>query len=168
MAANIGIYKIVNPKGRIYVGQSINIKFRLTQYKYYKCKTQSKLYNSLKKYGFELHLCEIIEECFVEELNNRERYYQEFYDSVKKGLNCRLTGTNDKNGVISEESRKKMSNKKKGTIPHNKGKTRFDLKLLQKLVNDKISQKNIANILGTDQGTISRYIKKHNINIKII
>jgi group I intron endonuclease len=166
MPAIIGIYKIVNPKGRIYVGQSINIKFRLTQYKYYKCKTQSKLYNSLKKYGFELHLCEIIEECFVEELNNRERYYQEFYDSVKKGLNCRLTGTNDKNGIISEQTRKKMSNKKQGYTPCNKGKTRFDLQLLQKLVNNKLTQQNIAEIMGTHQGTISKYIKKHNIKIK--
>lgn len=167
MAANIGIYKIINPKGRLYIGQSTNIKFRLTQYKYYKCKKQVKLYNSLKKYSFQLHICEIIEECCIEQLNDRERYYQDLYNSVENGLNCRLTCSNDKLGIISIETRKKMSDKKQGYIPHNKGKTRFDLQLLQKLVNSNITQREIAKIIGTDQGTISRYIKKYNINIKI-
>lgn len=166
MPENIGIYKIVNPKGRVYIGQSINIKFRLTQYKYYKCKTQTKLYNSLKKYGFNLHICEIIEKCSVEQLNDRERYYQDLYNSVEEGLNCRFTSSSDKLGVISEQTRKKMSNKKQGYTPCNKGKTRFDLQLLQKLVNNKLTQQNIAEIMGTHQGTISKYIKKHNIKIK--
>jgi group I intron endonuclease len=166
MATIIGIYKIVSPTGKIYIGQSTNIKFRLTQYKYYKCKKQIKLYNSLKKYSFKLHICEIIEQCSVEQLNERERYYQDSYNSVEKGLNCRLTGTEDKIGVISIETRKKMSDKKQGYIPCNKGKTRFNLQLLQELVDDKLTQQNIADIMSTDQGTISRYIKKHNINIK--
>lgn len=61
-----------------------------------------------------------------------------------------------------------MSNKKQGYISYNKGITRFDLELLQKLVNDKVTQQKIAVILKTDQGTISRYIKKHNINTKNI
>jgi len=165
MAANIGIYKVVSPTGKFYIGQSTNIKFRLTQYKYYKCKTQIKLYNSLKKYGFESHICETIEECCIEQLNNRERYYQDLYNSVKNGLNCKLTCSNDKLGSLSIESRKKMSDKKQGYIPWNKGKTRFDLQLLQELVSSNITQRNIANIIGTDQGTISRYIKKHSINI---
>jgi len=166
MAASIGIYKIVSPTGKIYIGQSRNIEYRLTQYKYYKCKSQSKLYNSLKKYSFKLHICEIIEKCSIEQLNERERYYQDLYNCIESGLNCMYTETINKAGIISKETRKKMSDKKQGYIPCNKGKTRFDLKLLQKLVNEKITQQKIAVILETDQGTISRYIKKHNINTK--
>ena len=48
----IGIYKIVSPSEKIYIGQSINIEKRWEKnYKTLKCKTQTKLYNSLKKYG---------------------------------------------------------------------------------------------------------------------
>lgn len=57
---------------------------------------QHKLYNSLKKHGVENHTFEIIEECSIEDLNCRERYWQEFYDVLgDKGLNCELTGCNE-------------------------------------------------------------------------
>ena len=36
----IGIYKITNPKGKIYIGQSINIENRFKVYKRYNCKGQ--------------------------------------------------------------------------------------------------------------------------------
>ena len=32
ISSNIGIYKIVNPKGRVYIGQSTNLKNREKQY----------------------------------------------------------------------------------------------------------------------------------------
>lgn len=47
----VGIYKITNPNGRIYIGQSTDIKFRWGIYRKLKCKDQPSLYNSLKKYG---------------------------------------------------------------------------------------------------------------------
>jgi hypothetical protein len=34
----IGIYKIINPNGRIYIGQSTNIEGRWTKYKQLACK----------------------------------------------------------------------------------------------------------------------------------
>lgn len=109
----IGIYKITSPSGKIYIGQSIDIKERLRQYKGLRCKKQFKLYRSLLKYGFENHKIEIICECSIDELNAKERYFQEFYNCVDKGLNCILTNTNDKKGVLSEETKKKISEKNK-------------------------------------------------------
>ena len=50
-----------------------------------------KLFNSILKYGIENHNIEIIEECDVEQLNCRERYWQEFYNAITNGLNCILT-----------------------------------------------------------------------------
>ena len=101
----IGIYKITNPKGRVYVGQAINTERREKAYGRLDCKGQTKLYNSLIKYGFSEHIFEIIEECKVEELNTRERHWQDFYDVLSEnGLNCRLTQSHDKSGKVSKES----------------------------------------------------------------
>jgi len=106
----IGIYKITNPKGKIYIGQSINIEKRKKQYsRLNNCKEQIKLYHSLKKYGYSNHTFEIVEECEVEELNIRERYWQDFYNVLEEGLNLRLTETFDRSGKLSEEIREKMS-----------------------------------------------------------
>lgn len=106
----IGIYKITSPSGKIYIGQSINTKKREKEYlSISNCKGQRKLYNSLLKYGFSEHIFEIIEECRVEVLNERERHWQDFYNVLKEGLNCRLTGTGDKSGRMSRYSIEKMS-----------------------------------------------------------
>jgi group I intron endonuclease len=112
----IGIYKITSPSGKIYVGQSVNIEKRFNQYKKNQNVSEQKgLYNSFLKYGCENHLFEIIQECNVESLNNNERYWQDFYNVLKKGLNCRLTKSTDKSGYFSEETILKMkeSGKKK-------------------------------------------------------
>lgn len=106
----IGIYKITNPKGKIYIGQSVNIKKRFKQYMALSCEKQIHLYNSFVKYGFESHLLEIIEVCDISELNTRERYWQDYYFVIGKlGLNCKLTHTNDKSGVYSELTKKNIS-----------------------------------------------------------
>lgn len=76
---NIGIYKITSPSGKIYIGQSIQVKKRFEQYRYLDCKKQPKLFNSFKKYGPENHKFEIIEECSVEQLNEREIYWKKYY-----------------------------------------------------------------------------------------
>ena len=104
----IGIYKITNPKGKIYIGQSVNVEKRLREYRgISNCKNQIKLYRSIIKYGFSEHIFEVLEECTVEELNIRERYWQDFYKVLEEGLNCRLTETKDKSGRMSEEIKQK-------------------------------------------------------------
>lgn len=111
-----GIYKITSPTNRIYIGQSIDIQKRIWRYmSNHGAKTQYKLHNSLKKYGWDAHKFEIIEECSIDLLNERERFWQEFYDVLgKNGLNCILTSTRDKKFICSEETRKKYSEAKKG------------------------------------------------------
>lgn len=119
-----GIYKIKSPSGRIYIGQSVNIKSRFSVYKKSKCVNQPKLLRSLLKYGPENHNFETIEECNSVELNNRERYWQDFYDSANKnGLNCMLVTSDHFNGTHSEESKKKMSECRTGSKNHFYGKT---------------------------------------------
>jgi group I intron endonuclease len=51
----------------------------------------------------------------MEDLNYRERYWQEFYDVLgENGLNCMLQECGGEKKVISEETRNKISNANKG------------------------------------------------------
>ena len=102
----IGIYKITNPNNKIYIGQSTNIENRKYYYISVKCNKQLKLYNSLKKYGWDKHVFEIVEECSLEQLNEREIYWGEYYNVLgEDGLNLRL---GDARGKCSEEMKLKI------------------------------------------------------------
>lgn len=109
---NIGIYKWVSPTGRIYVGQSTNIKQRKEWYLSNGISNASmpKLKRSFNKYGIENHLFEVIEYCSIEKLNEREIYWGLFYNTLENGLNCKL---GEQNCVFSEETKNKMSVAKK-------------------------------------------------------
>ena len=99
----IGIYKITSPTNRVYIGQSVDIEKRWKDYDNIKnISKQGKLYNSFIKYGVINHKFEIIEECLIEQLNKRERYWQDYYNVLKGGLNCRLTKDGDKSGKDSK------------------------------------------------------------------
>ena len=56
----IGIYKITNPKGKIYIGQSSNIERRMIEHKYRSKTKNLKLYSSLRKYGIDNHKIDIL------------------------------------------------------------------------------------------------------------
>lgn len=113
-----GIYKITSPSGRIYIGQSVDVYRRWQSYRglFSKVTFQPRLYNSFRKYGVDKHTFEVVEECSVEMLNERERYWQEYYNVLcdYNGLNCRFTKTKDKSGRVSNYTLKKMSECQKG------------------------------------------------------
>lgn len=116
---SIGIYKITSPSNKIYIGQSKDIEFRWSFYLNLYCKKQTKIYNSLKKYGPENHIFEIIEECKLDKLDEREIYWKQYYNSVNDGLNCSLIDYSPMRGKKhSDETRKKISESKKGWKPH--------------------------------------------------
>jgi group I intron endonuclease len=107
----VGIYKITSPSGRVYIGQSVNIEKRFNSYKRMHVKNikQTKLHRSFLKYGVECHSFEIILECNNSQLNNHERQYQELFNCLNYGLNCKLTKTLDRSGKVSKETLLKMS-----------------------------------------------------------
>jgi group I intron endonuclease len=122
----IGIYKITSPSGKIYIGQTTNFTKRKNYYKNGAKPYQIRIHNSLQKYGYDAHSIEFIEQCSVDNLNERERYWQDFYDVIgENGLNCRLTETKDKSGFISEESKAKMSEARQKRILTDKEKYRL-------------------------------------------
>lgn len=87
MNVEIGIYKITNLiNGKIYIGQSRNIKKRWQNHKCAAHNPNNKgynypLYRAIRKYGIENFRFEIIESCFIEELNDREKYWISYYHS---------------------------------------------------------------------------------------
>ena len=113
-----GIYKITSPSGKIYIGQSSDIKRRFYCYSVINnCDNQIRLKRSLLKYKPENHIFEIIEECSADLLNERERYWQECYNVLgEKGLNCKLSNTNAKNALLSDATKTKISKAHKGKI----------------------------------------------------
>lgn len=119
----IGIYKITSPSGRIYVGQSIDILTRWSSYiRWEGACLQPKLKRSFKKYGVDNHKFEVIEECVLDLLNERERYWQDYYNVLEDGLNCILTKTKTRSGKMSKETRLKMSKAQSGDKHPNWGK----------------------------------------------
>jgi group I intron endonuclease len=120
-----GIYKITSPTNKVYIGSSVNIDKRWRSYKRLSCKTQVKLYNSLKKYGHEAHTFEILEECNFDELYRRERYYGEKFNSIgDNGLNLVLPSDGEVKAKYSDETRIKLSQLLKGERNPMYGKTK--------------------------------------------
>ncbi len=70
--ADIYIYKITNPHGKIYIGQTVNLKIRLRVYERLAMPNQKKLFNSVKKYGWENHTVEILSIVSAENSDSEE------------------------------------------------------------------------------------------------
>lgn len=178
----IGIYKITNPKGKIYIGQTIDFERRVYQYQKLNCKEQPKLYNSFKKYGIENHVFELIQECTMNNLTILERFYQEMFKSTENdNLNCFLVTTKDKTGKHTEETKRKISESNKGRkftaehiakLPQNqkgyKGKKRSEeTKLKQSLNNGKarkVYQYTKDNQFIKEWRNVSEAEREYNIN----
>jgi group I intron endonuclease len=110
----IGIYKITSPVGRIYIGQSRDVEHRFKRYlsMHESNSTQTRLHRSFKKYGVSSHTFEVIEHCNFSELNERERYWQDFYNVLSKnGMNCILQETDSLPKVYTKETLTKISGK---------------------------------------------------------
>lgn len=92
----IGIYKILSPSGRVYIGQSWNIKNRFQSYGSQHIRRQPKLFASLKKYGKAAHLFEIIHE-LPKDISQRELdRYESFY--IDQHIDCGFEMLNIKGG----------------------------------------------------------------------
>lgn len=116
MSKICGIYKIISPSGRVYIGQSVDMNSRWRSYKNSldSNKKQHKLYNSFKKHGIENHVFELIEECEVDDLNCRERFWQDEFDVLNGGLNLMLQECGEQRRILSEETLKRKSEASKG------------------------------------------------------
>lgn len=144
----IGIYKITSPTNKVYIGQSVNIKKRWIYHKGLYCNDTPKLFLSFKKHGIDKHVFDIIETCLINELNTKERYWQEYYKSVEKGLNCVYTKTEDKSGKMSFETKAKISLANKGKIISDECKLKLRLHNLGKKQSKQTIEKRVFKLRG--------------------
>jgi len=112
----VGIYKVTNPKGKVYIGQSWNLERRQGTYRRLECKNQMKMYNSISKYGWEAHKFEVIHELpqdTTQEILNAYEilYWQQYKDCKVRMINIKEPGSNGRN---SQESIDKIAKALKG------------------------------------------------------
>ena len=87
----IGIYKIENLiNGKVYIGQSTNIKRRWDSHKSTAFNPSSEdyeypLYRAIRKYGLDNFSFEVLEECKKENLNEKEKFYIAKYHAHGQG-----------------------------------------------------------------------------------
>lgn len=133
----IGIYKIQNKvNNKIYIGQSNNIKRRFKEHRSKGEKSRIPVDIVIKKEGKDNFTYEIIEECSVKELNEREKYWINYYNSTKNGYNCSVGG--DQQSIGENNGRAILTEKEVMLIrkAYNNHERRKDV---YKNFNDKIS-----------------------------
>lgn len=111
-----GVYKITSPSGRVYVGSSKNIEKRFDSYRKGLAIGQVILNRSFVKYGLDAHVFEVIEECGVDKLFERERYHAEINNSIyeKGGLNLVIPSNGQKPPIYSASLIERLSKIKMG------------------------------------------------------
>lgn len=176
----VGIYKITNPKGAIYIGSSKEVEVRISRYKKMKCKTQPKIYNSLNKYGVENHTFECIEECSIESLYERENYYGMLYNVLDRnvGLNCVLPKIGEKKIILSEENLINRSKAQKGRKASDEAKKNMSLSQTGRKHSEETKKKMSLNnnrtkiildtnsgvfYFGTKEASLYNYINRHTL-----
>lgn len=137
------IYKIQNLiNGHVYIGQTVkNYYKRFLQHKANYDKpyfSQLTLYKAFKKYGLENFSFVPIEEVENEKLDEREKYWINYYDSYKNGYNMTLGG--------------KLVELYK-----------WDLEEIVKLYNETKSARKVAEIIGCDHSTIDNLLNANNV-----
>ena len=137
------IYKIQNKiNNKIYIGQTVKpVEKRFNQHKNNYNKpyfSQLALYKAFNKYGLENFTFEEIEEVENSELDVREKYWINYYDSYNNGYNSTLGG--------------------KLVELYN-----WDIEEITNLYNQYRSARKVAQIIGCDHSTIDNLLNSNQI-----
>ena len=95
-----GIYKITNKiTQKVYIGQSVDIRRRWTAHinilndtNANAIEKSSAIHQSMLKYGIENFTFEIVELCSIDQLNDREKFWIQSYNSYLRGYNETIGG----------------------------------------------------------------------------
>ena len=135
------IYKITNLiNNKIYIGKTMNsIAHRWREHcnEYNKDRSEHRpLYNAIKKYGVDNFKIEEVEACSIDELNERECYWIEFFGSFKNGYNATTGGD---------------------------GRAYVDCELVYKLYQEVKNIRKVKELTGHDVETISKILNSYGI-----
>lgn len=142
------IYKITNKiNGKVYIGQTIqNVKERFYQHCAIRCDRKvlnMAIHKAIFKYGKKNFTIEVIEEIESTNLNDREKYWIQYYDSYSNGYNSTIGG---------QEGIKQYKNLDTKSIisEYNKGK----------------SLREVGNIFNVDKQTIKDLLIRNDIKLR--
>lgn len=171
----IVVYKAEFPNGKVYIGKSINFESRKMSHFYnsnYKKTNSTKMKRAINKYGFDNIKWEIIfESDDIDIINEKEKEYIIFFDSIKNGYNISIGG--DGGDTISNNERKndiiKQQLKSKGINPDNYVIITDELrdKIIDDYVNFGISRNSLAIKYSISRQRMSRFLKSENIEINM-
>lgn len=142
---NCGVYLIVSPSNKRYIGSSKSLKKRVSRYKNHSCSRQSAILASLNKYGFANHKFKVLYYCLEQELLFWERVFGDLYlasANFPNGLNIALPGYKDVPAIRSPECKARVSIAQKERFKDPRQRTKISLatKLgFTKEVKDKMS-----------------------------
>lgn len=103
MIDNYVIYKHTSPSGKSYIGQTKDLVKRNS---YHKCPLSGcvKFRAAILKYGWDNFTHEILEEGLtLEQSNDREEYWINYYNSINNGYNLRGGGLNRQHSPETKE-----------------------------------------------------------------
>lgn len=106
-----GIYMWTSPSGKSYIGQSVNLIDRHREFvRFDQRYAGSRIDNARKKYNNESDWkYEVLEYCEPNDLNEREIYYIELYDTYHNGYNQCLGGSATFGFKFTDEQKKRIS-----------------------------------------------------------
>ena len=118
-----GIYKITNLINElVYIGQAQDIKTRWRNHRTdylgnNVVNYNNPLYKDMRLYGLNNFSFEIIEECLVSELDEKEKYWISYYDSFNNGYNRTEGGQNAPHAIkMTDEIFNNIVNDLKNTL----------------------------------------------------
>lgn len=109
-----GIYMWTSPSGKSYIGQSVDLIDRYREFIRFdqdyagdKINKARRKYNKISDWSYQ-----VIEYCSIDELDDREKYYIDLYNTIENGYN--LASGGNKYKIFSNETIQKLSEMRKG------------------------------------------------------
>lgn len=152
-----GIYCIENLKtNKKYIGQSVDVNDRWRRHKYDLNKNShdnSYLQNAWNKYGEEYFSFYVLEYCSSDLLDEKERYYIDYYNTLDRDLGYNLKSGGQDHNFQCEEVRKKISTSNKKVYQNSNLREIRSNDALKQWANPEIKEK----IMGKNNGMYGKH-----------
>jgi len=119
------------------------------------------LQKSWNKYGENNFVFKIIEYCSIENLDNREQYWIDFYNTMDRDFGYNLkTGGQNGSSVMSDETKEKMSISVKNSYNNSNLRKTRSLNALEQWANPIIKEKYLVKIMECMESIIPKKVKE--------
>jgi len=167
------VYRALFPNGKVYIGKSKNFESRRMSHFYnstYESYNSTKMNRAINKYGFDSIKWDILfESDDIYTINEKEKEYIIFFDSIKNGYN--ISNGGDGGDTISNNERKNDIIRKqlesKGIDPDSYVIITDELKrsIINDYLNNGLSRNALVKKYSISKQRMSRFLKSENIEI---